>query len=72
MNTQIIAPVQFVVKTRTAAEHWAAWHEGFRAFCKGASLADLTDPDEIRGWWAALDGQAYAETSAYLVSQGSR
>ncbi len=66
MDTLIVQQVQFVVKAKTAAARRASYREGFDAFCKGLSLADLTDPDEIRGWWSALDTAADCETMGYL------
>lgn len=46
----------------------ARYAHGFRQYCQ--DKPQPTDPDERRGWNAALRGAAYAEVSADLIRHG--
>jgi hypothetical protein len=72
VTAQKLAQVEFVTAapaTKTTAQRRQSYQAGFDAFCKGLSVADLTDRDEIRGWWSALDTQADSETDGYVAQE---
>ena len=61
VNAQVVTP-----PAKTPTQRHESRREGFRAYCAGLSRADLTDPDEIRGWWNANTAAADCETAGYL------
>jgi hypothetical protein len=57
MTTPSVPQTQVVNKMTPIS----AWHEGFNAYMDGALLAEMHNNAMRRGWWAALDAQAFAE-----------
>lgn len=43
------------------------FNAGWDAFVQRRPHTELTTQEELRGYWAALNACAYADTSAYLV-----
>ena len=42
------------------------WHDGFNAFMDGKRIEDMPTNQHCRGWWAALEVEAYAKTPAAI------
>jgi hypothetical protein len=59
VNAQVVT-----APTNSAARRRDDYWQGFMAYCKGLSLADLSDRDEIRGWWSGNTAAGEADYAA--------
>lgn len=72
-STTTLRPTQFTLHPTVAQDDRSPrqrYRDGFDAFCRGASVSDLYDPDEIRGWWSALDSAAEAGMPGHADAHG--
>lgn len=64
LNSRIVNPA----RTTAAQEQYQL---GWDRYVAGEQLSQWASDDERRGWRSAMNAQAYAETSAYLLAHRS-